>query len=255
MKEINYQKVVPLAIGAVVSVGVGVVLGTKSSNVNVTSEGRFETSAMGVIGDSMNGNFFGWIDTDNGRRFVKFDKISESKARQSSNPQPETKVIYRNSNSTLANDVRSGKIFERKDKFKKGGTTFTVDTKIKYRGKEKKMLYRIAISALPQIGANKRPLKCITARQESALLSIYKEKGSNAKLRFQDSDQFWIKDMVVPLNPPGANNAKTSIIDVNKDSCGKKSELIFHNRANLNLPDFEWIDEGKLIFGGIKFKF
>ena len=86
-------------------------------------------------------------------------------------------------------------------------------------------------------------------------MSIYTTPNSNALLRFQDSDQFWIKDMTVPLNPPVASNSKTSIIDINKDACGNKSELVFHNRANLTLPDFEWIAEGKLLFSGIKFKF
>ena len=251
----NYQKIVPFAVGAVAIAGAGAILGSKASNVSVTSPGRFETSEMGVMGDSMNGDIFGWIDTSAGRRFVKFDKTSESKARRLSSPEPEVKVIYRDRNTAPAKDVRSGRIFERNDKFEKGGTTFAVNTRIKYRRKENKMLYRIAISALPQIGTDDKPRKCITQKQELALLSIYKEKDSKAQLRFQDSDKFWIKDMKVPLNPPAANNTTTSIIDSNKDSCGKKSELIFHNRADLTLPDFEWIDEGKLLFSGIKFKF
>ena len=251
----NYQKIVPFAVGAVAIAGAGAILGSKASNVSVTSPGRFETSEMGVMGDSMNGDIFGWIDTSAGRRFVKFDKTSESKARRLSSPEPEVKVIYRDRNTAPAKDVRSGRIFERNDKFEKGGTTFAVNTRIKYRRKENKMLYRIAISALPQIGTDDKPRKCITQKQELALLSIYKEKDSKAQLRFQDSDKFWIKDMKVPLNPPAANNTRTSIIDSNKDSCGRKSELVFHNQADLNLPDFEWIDEGKLLFSGIKFKF
>jgi hypothetical protein len=235
--------------------GISATLAARTSNVSVTSPGRFESTNMGVIGDSMNGEMFGWIDTQDGRRFVKFDKTSESQARKASAPEPEVKVIYKDRNSAPANDVRSGRIFQRNDKFEKGETTFAVNTKIKYREKENRMLYRIAISALPLIDKNNRPAKCLTKKQESTLMSIYTTPKSNAKLRFQDSDQFWIKDMMVPLNPPAASNAKTSIIDVNKDSCGNKSEVVFHNRANLTLPDFEWIEEGKLLFSGIKFKF
>ena len=117
------------------------------------------------------------------------------------------------------------------------------------------MLYRIAISALPPIGSNNRPKKCITKKQESVLLSIFNNKDSQASLRFEDLDKFWLKDMNIPLNIQAANNKKTSIIDANKDSCGLKSELVFHNRANLTLPDFEWIANGKLLLSDIKFKF
>ena len=255
MTELNYRKFVPLAVGGVAMAAIGGILASKSSNVEVVSAARFEETNMGVIGDSMNGEMFGWINTADGRRFVKFDKTAESKARKASAPEPEVKIIYRDRNTAPTNDVRSGRIFERNDKFKKGGTTFAVNTKIKYRTKENRMLYRIAISAMPPIGKDKKPAQCLTKKQESALLSIYKTPDSNAKLRFQDSDEFWIKDMKVPLNPPVASNAKTSIIDVNKDACGNKSELVFHNRANITLPDFELIDEGKLLFSGIKFKF
>lgn len=255
IKDLDYQKIIPVAVGGVVIAAVSATLAGRTSNVSVESPGRFESTNLGVIGDSMNGDMFGWIDTPDGRRFVKFDKTSESKARAASAPEPEVRIIYRDRNTAPANDVRSGRIFERNDKFVKNGTTFAVNTKIKYRDKENRMLYRIAISALPSVDKNKKPAECLTTKQESALMSIYTTPSSNAKLRFQDSDQFWIKDMIVPLNPPAASNAKTSIIDVNKDSCGKKSELVFHNRANLTLPDFEWIDQGKLLFSGIKFKF
>lgn len=258
MPEFTYKKFIPLAVGAVAIAGVGGILASKSSNVSVASALRFEETNMGVIGDSMNGEMFGWIDTPDGRRFVKFDKTSESKARKATAPKPEVKIIYRDRNVAPVaptNDVRSGRIFERNDKFKKGGTTFAVNTKIKYRSKENRMLYRIAISAMPLIGEDKKPAPCLSKKQESALLSIYKTPKSNATLRFQDSDEFWIKDMKVPLNPPVASNAKTSIIDVNKDTCGNSSELVFHNRANLTLPDFEWIGEGKLLFSEVKFKF
>jgi hypothetical protein len=206
----------------------------------------------------MNGDLFGWIDTPDGRRFVKYDKTSESRARKdtAAKPaEPKVKIVYRDRNTDSSKDVRSGRIFERNDKFKKGGTTFTVNSKIKYREKENKMLYRIAVSALPPIGSNNRPKKCITKKQESVLLSIYNDKDSKASLRFEDLDKFWLKDMNVPLNAQTANNKRTSIIDANKDSCGLKSELVFHNRANLTLPDFEWISKGKLLFSGIKFKF
>ena len=60
--------------------------------------------------------------TPGGRRFVKFDKTSESKARKATAPKPEVKIIYRDRNVAPVaptNDVRSGRIFERNDRFKK----------------------------------------------------------------------------------------------------------------------------------------
>lgn len=261
MNELDYKKILPYlpyAAGAIAIAGFGIFIGSKGSSLAVNSVSRFEDSNLGVLADSMNGDLFGWIDTPDGRRFVKYDKTSESKARRDTAPEPaepKVKVVYRDKNSNSSNDVRSGRIFERNDKFKKGGTTFTVNTKIKYRKKENRMLYRMAVSALPPIGRNNRPQKCITKKQESVLLSIYNDKNSKASLRFEDLDKFWLKDMNVPLNAQAANNKRTSIIDANKDSCGLKSEIVFHNRANLTLPDFEWISKGKLLFSGIKFKF
>jgi hypothetical protein len=261
MKELDYKKMLPYAAGAagvVAIAGFGIFVGSKGSSISVSSDFRFEDSSLGVLADSMNGDLFGWIDTPDGRRFVKYDKTSESRARKDTAPkpkEPEVKIVYRDRNADSSKDVRSGRIFERNDKFKKEGTTFTVNSKIKYRDKESKMLYRIAISVLPPIGSNNRPKECITKKQESILQSIYNDKNSRASLRFEDVDKFWLKDMNVPLNGQAANNNKTSIIDANKDSCGFKSELVFHNRANLTLPDFEWISKGKLLYKNIIFKF
>ena len=74
MTELNYRKFVPLAVGGVAMAAIGGILASKSSNVEVVSAVRFEETNMGVIGDSMNGEMFGWINTADGRRFVKFDK-------------------------------------------------------------------------------------------------------------------------------------------------------------------------------------
>ena len=68
----------------------------------------------------MNGDLFGYIDTPDGRRFVKYDKTTESRARRDTAPkpaEPKVKVVYRDRNSDSSNDVRSGRIFERNDKF------------------------------------------------------------------------------------------------------------------------------------------
>ena len=165
LPEINFTRFILLSIGAIAFAGVGALLASKSSSVSLESSVRFEDSSMGVIGDSINGDIFGWIDTPNGRRFVRFDKISESKVRQNSAPKPakpEVKIIYRDRNAQPKNDVRSGRIFEKNNKFIKGGTTFAVNTRIKYRTKENRMLYRVAISALPQIGEDQKPAQCLS---------------------------------------------------------------------------------------------
>ena len=128
MTEFNYKKIVPIAVGAVAIAGIGGTLASKSSNVSVASAVRFEETNMGVIGDSMNGEMFGWINTADGRRFVKFDKTSESEARKAAAPEPEVKIIYRDRNTTPANDVRSGE-FSKETTNSKGGTTFAVNTK------------------------------------------------------------------------------------------------------------------------------
>lgn len=240
----------PVAIcGGVVLLGAAIIGGSKS--VVSQNPGRFETSSLSVMGDSRTGDIYGWINTDKGRRFVKFDKTPEGKAR---NSKQEVKVVYRDRETEPSQDLRSGNIFERNDKIIKGGTTFTVNSKVKYREKESKMLYRLAITAMPAIGKDGKPEKCITSKQQNALLSIYKTAGSSATLRFEDADKFWIKDMKIPLNPPAASNQQTSIIDSVKDSCGNTSEIIFHNRAPLSLPDFSWVANGKLLYSGVKIK-
>ena len=63
MPEFTYKKFIPLAVGAVAIAGVGGILASKSSNVSVASALRFEETNLGVIGDSMNGEMFGWSDT------------------------------------------------------------------------------------------------------------------------------------------------------------------------------------------------
>ena len=222
-------------------------VGCNATSVNPPA--RFETSELAVMGDSKTGDLFGWIDTTKGRRFVKFDKTSESTARDE---KPQVKVVYKDREAQPSKDVRSGNIFERNDKIVKNGNTYAVNSKIKYREKENKMLYRISITAMPSIGKDGKPAKCISKNQESALLSVYKTPGSSVNMRFEDSDKFWIKDMKIPLNPPAANNNTTSIIDAVKDTCGNTSEVVFHNRADLSLPDFSWVGNGKLMYSGIK---
>ena len=111
------------------------------------------------------------------------------------------------------------------------------------------MLYRISFS--PVLASDQQ---CPTKGQENQLKSLFDAAKKNTlRIRFNDSDEFWVKDLVTPLSSAVANNKKTTVIDSNKDGCNTIKELVFHGQAqNFSLPDFSWVDNGKLLFSGIK---
>jgi hypothetical protein len=227
--------------------GLGVIAGLTvipSSIFNFKPIQRFEEKAgMSVLADSKTGDLFAWLENGNGeRKFIKLDKTPESQLSKSSNtsepntdPQPEP----------AQNDVRSGRIFKKDQQF----NNIKIDTQIKYRRREGRMLYRIAFT--PILASDQ---KCPTKGQEDQLKSIFDaEKKNTLRFRFNDADQFWVKDLVAPLSSTVANNKQTTIIDSNKNGCNTIKELVFHGQAqNFSMPDFSWVDNGKLLFSGIK---
>jgi len=211
--------------------------------------------SFSVWGDTETGDMYGWISEDGNKwRFVRYDKNSEGKVRKGLGGEPEVQIVYKDapSKETQA-DVRSGRIFERSAPYKQGSDIYNINARIKYREKEDKMLYRFAISIAPPI-VNGKPQECVTPAQVKRLMAIAATAGSSAQMRFEDSDKFWVKDISVPLAGDAANNKKTSVTDSEKDKCGNISTLVFHNRADMTLPDFNWIENGKLLFNGVKFQ-
>ncbi len=207
---------------------------------------------MNVLTDKKTGNIYGWIDGKNGeKRFVKMDKNSENKVRKEREDakklakapkRKEPTVIYV---SKKENDVRSEKIFSRDSTYKQ----FAVNARIKYRLREQKMLYRLAISLAPSEDS-----QCLTKIQEGTLLNLTKERDNKVRFRFVDADDFWLRDNLMPLNEGAANNYKTTVIDsYHKDSCGFVNKLVFHGRLDkFSLPDYSWVEDGKLLFSGVK---
>lgn len=211
---------------------------------------RFE-SKDNVLADSSTGEMYSWVDFGGGQvRFVKLDRKSEEEVRKGLKPQ---QALQQPDKSTSSVDVRSGRIFEKQGTLEVGGSKYLVDTKIKYRDREGSMLYRVAISAVPPIDKSEsKPQKCITKEQSAALQSIYSSDGSSLSIRFDDSDRFWVKDLSVPLFAKQADNKVTTIIDGGTDQCKNVTQIVFHGRADLSLPDFSWVDNGKLMLSSVK---
>jgi len=212
------------------------------------------TPQFNVLTDRQTGDIYGWMEGKNGeQRFVKMDKIAESSVRRERDkvekaedaPEP---IVYDKQ------DVRSGQIFCRDTNFNE----FNVDTCIKYRLRERKMLYRLTATMEPRFKTDNQGKsiqnKCLTKNQEAKLKSLKKIEKNNISFRFVDEDNFWLKDSVIPLTERFANNYNTTVIDSSeKDECGFVTKLIFHGRmANFTLPDYTWVDDGKLIFEGVR---
>lgn len=258
------KRYIPWGLGALALVAIFATL----SNGSAPSAGakkyaqRYEDGPQGgyrtTWGDTETGDIYGWIANKDGSdwRFVRYDKVSESKARAALNGEPEVKIVYKEAPAAKVetqSDVRSGRIFERSAPYKSGTDLYNINARIKYREKENRMLYRFAVSIAPKI-VNGKPQECVTDAQVKRLKAIASTPGSAAQMRFEDSDKFWVKDISVPLAGAAANNKVTSVTDSEKDKCGKINTLVFHNRADMTLPDFSWIENGKLLFNGVKFQ-
>ena len=225
-----------------------------------------------VFTDKETGKIYGYIAGAGGeRRFVQMDKNSENKVRKErieaeAKAAKEAAKLAREraeaageyvapllpvtvSKSKL--DVRSGEIFSKDGEFE----GFIVNSRVKWRTRERKMLYRLSITAPSTLITNdsNKP-NCISSDRESELISLVTGKDNEVRLRFKDSDDFWLRDFLIPLSQKKAQDFKTTAIDAfYKDDCGNTNQFVFHGRLdNFSPPDYTWVDDGKLLFSGVQ---
>ena len=224
---------------------------------------------FGVYTDKDSGKIYGFIEGAGGeKRFVQMEKNSENKvrkerleaeakaakaaakkARELAEAAGEYIAPVAVSKSKL--DVRSGEIFSKDAEYE----GFLVNSRVKWRTRERKMLYRLSITAPSTIYTNdpKEP-NCISTDKELELISLVTGKHNEVRLRFKDSDDFWLRDFLIPLSQKKAQNFKTTAIDAfYKDDCGNTNQFVFHGRLdNFSPPDYTWVDDGKLLFSGVQ---
>ena len=227
---------------------------------------------FGVYTDKDSGKIYGFIEGAGGeKRFVQMEKNSENKVRKE-RLEAEAKAAKAAAKKAreLAEaageyiapirpvavsksklDVRSGEIFSKDAEFE----GFLVNSRVKWRTRERKMLYRLSITAPSTIYTNdsKEP-NCISSDKESELISLVTGKDNEVRLRFKDADDFWLRDFLIPLSQKKAQNFKTTAIDAfYKDDCGNTNQFVFHGRLdNFSPPDYTWVDDGKLLFSGVQ---
>ena len=227
---------------------------------------------FGVYTDKDSGKIYGFIEGAGGeKRFVQMEKNSENKVRKE-RLEAEAKAAKAAAKKAreLAEaageyiapirpvavsksklDVRSGEIFSKDAEFE----GFLVNSRVKWRTRERKMLYRLSITAPSTIYTDdsKEP-NCISTDKESELISLVSGKDNEVRLRFKDSDDFWLRDFLIPLSQKKAQNFKTTAIDAfYKDDCGNTNQFVFHGRLdNFSPPDYTWVDDGKLLFSGVQ---
>ena len=227
---------------------------------------------FGVYTDKDSGKIYGFIEGAGGeKRFVQMEKNSENKVRKE-RLEAEAKAAKAAAKKAreLAEaageyiapirpvavsksklDVRSGEIFSKDANFE----GFLVNSRVKWRTRERKMLYRLSITAPSTVyaGDSKEP-SCISTDKESELISLVTGKDNEVRLRFKDSDDFWLRDFLIPLSQKKAQNFKTTAIDAfYKDDCGNTNQFVFHGRLdNFSPPDYTWVDDGKLLFSGVQ---
>ena len=225
-----------------------------------------------VFTDKDTGKIYGYIAGAGGeRRFVQMDKNSENKVRKErieaeAKAAKEAAKLAREraeaageyvapllpvtvSKSKL--DVRSGEIFSKDGEFE----GFLVNSRVKWRTRERKMLYRLSITAPSTLITNdSNAPNCISSERESELISLVTGKDNEVRLRFKDSDDFWLRDFLIPLSQKKAQDFKTTAIDAfYKDDCGNTNQFVFHGRLdNFSPPDYTWVEDGKLLFSGVK---
>ena len=227
---------------------------------------------FGVYTDKDSGKIYGFIQGAGGeKRFVQMEKNSENKVRKE-RLEAEAKAAKAAAKKAreLAEaageyiapirpvavsksklDVRSGEIFSKDAEFE----GFLVNSRVKWRTRERKMLYRLSITAPATIYTDdsKEP-NCISTDKESELISLVTGKDNEVRLRFKDSDDFWLRDFLIPLSQKKAQNFKTTAIDAfYKDDCGNTNQFVFHGRLdNFSPPDYTWVEDGKLLFSGVQ---
>ena len=225
-----------------------------------------------VFTDKDTGKIYGYITGAGGeRRFVQMDKNSENKVRKE-RIEAETKAAKEAAKlareraeaageyvapllpvtvSKSKLDVRSGEIFSKDGEFE----GFLVNSRVKWRTRERKMLYRLSITAPSTLINNDSDQpNCISSERESELISLVTGKDNEVRLRFKDSDDFWLRDFLIPLSQKKAQDFKTTAIDAfYKDDCGNTNQFVFHGRLNnFSPPDYTWVEDGKLLFSGVK---
>ena len=225
-----------------------------------------------VFTDKDTGKIYGYIEGAGGeRRFVQMDKNSENKVRKE-RIEAETKAAKEAAKlareraeaageyvapllpvtvSKSKLDVRSGEIFSKDGEFE----GFLVNSRVKWRTRERKMLYRLSITAPSTVITNdSNEPNCISSERESELISLVTGKDNEVRLRFKDSDDFWLRDFLIPLSQKKAQDFKTTAIDAfYKDDCGNTNQFVFHGRLdNFSPPDYTWVEDGKLLFSGVK---
>ena len=183
-----------------------------------------------VFTDKDTGKIYGYIAGAGGeRRFVQMDKNSENK-------------------------VRKERI-EAEAKAAKEAAKLARERAVKWRTRERKMLYRLSITAPSTLITNDSgEPNCISSERESELISLVTGKDNEVRLRFKDSDDFWLRDFLIPLSQKKAQDFKTTAIDAfYKDDCGNTNQFVFHGRLdNFSPPDYTWVEDGKLLFSGVK---
>ena len=225
-----------------------------------------------VYTDKDTGKIYGYIEGAGGEmRFVQMDKNSENKVRKE-RIEAEEKAAKKAAKlareraeaageyvapllpvavSKSKLDVRSGEIFSKDGEFE----GFLVNSRVKWRTRERKMLYRLSITAPSTLITNdsNKP-NCISSERESELISLVTGKDNEVRLRFKDSDDFWLRDFLIPLSQKKAQDFKTTAIDAfYKDDCGNTNQFVFHGRLdNFSPPDYTWVEDGKLLFSGVK---
>ena len=248
-----------------------------AENFKPVDNNRME-SVFEILTDKKTGDIYGWIEGKGGEmRFVKMDENSENKVRNEREKAKSEREKAKKKEQALADgyieeinerlttpssnrkDIRSEQIFEKNTTFK----DYKVNAKIKYRLRERSMLYRVAISLKDPtdnitntICESKDSIKTILdpKLRGDRMLSLIKGKDNKIRFRFVDADDFWLKDTVIPLDSKKANNLKTTVIDAyHKDECGNLNKLVFHGQMiDYSLPDYNWVEDGKLLFSGVK---
>ena len=203
-----------------------------------------ESSEFQVFTDKENGNIYGYIDGPGGEmRFVKMDKNSENKIRQE-----RLNEARQESEAPVASPKE--KTFSFDDEWE----DYEINTILKYRPLDRTMLYRIAIQAQVKTD-NKGKIVCeFSTEKQKELENLVLNQENEVRLIFKDKDDFWIDDFIIPLGTEKADNRGSTAIDgYSRDDCDNKNKLVFHGtRYEISFPGFSLIEDGKLLFKGVK---
>ena len=243
---------------------------------------RFDT-IDGVITDSTSGDLFSWMEDLEGEvRLVKLSKNTENDLRDEiekdekgklnrkiSDLQASNSSLRASLNSALAKIPETASIFERTNEF----NDFLFNTQIKYRNKEKQMLYRIGVSIAPpkfykekdgstneysisdRLATSNK--ECLDDVQRKSLTSLYENPKNRLVLRFADVDDFWLQDSLISLGKNYSNQPGYGyVVDATRaEGCKKFNKLVFHGTLSDFTPDdFSLISDGKLKFSKVVYR-